>query len=101
MARERSAFEILTARGGFMDVQLGKGWSAPFTGYTWRVFQAFVALADAWYSSDEFSKTFIESAMQRVLRTLQASELGAARMAIYGVGNEEAMLALWPSIKPD
>ena len=84
-----------------MDVQLGRGWSAPFTGYTWRAFQAFVALASAWYSSDGFSRPLIEDAMRATVRTLQRSELAAARLAIYGVGNETAMLGLWPRIKPE
>lgn len=100
MAKELSVFEQLTKRGGFLDAQLGKGWSAPFTGFTWRAFQAFVALADTWYQADEVHRPRIEQAMREVLWTLQLSEMHAAKMTIYGCGHEQAMLELWPRICP-
>ncbi len=101
VAKELTAWECMTKRGGFLDAELGKGWSAPFTGYSWKALQAWVGLCDAWYSSDYRNKPRIESAMREVVSTFQSSELSAVRLCIYGVGNEEAMVGLWPTIKPE
>lgn len=100
MAKQLSVFEQLTKRGGFLDCQLGKGWTAPFGGYGWRAFRAYVALVDAWYAADAGNRQCIESALREVVLTLQPSELIPARLAIYGVGHEQAMNELWPVICP-
>jgi len=101
MAKDVTEWEHMTKRGGFLDAKLGKGWSAPFTGYTWKAFRAYVGLVAAWYSADSSSRIDIESAMCLVLGTMQSSEMLAARMAIYGCGFESAMWELWAKIDPN
>ena len=93
-------WEHMTKRRGFLDAQLGKGWRAPFTGFTWRALQAFIALADTWYRADQSNSPRIENAMRELAMTFQPSEMETVRMTIYGVGNEAAMLRLWPRISP-
>lgn len=90
----------MTKRGGFLDTKLGKGWSAPFTGYSWKVFRAYVHLVNAWYESDSSNRPHIETALAEIVATLQTAELLAARMTIYGIGYEQAMFELWPRIEP-
>lgn len=93
-------WDLLTKRGGFLDNQLGKGWSAPFTGYSWKVLRAYIHLVNAWYEADRNNRPHVEVALREMVATLQPSELAAARMSIYGVGHEGAMLDLWPHIAP-
>lgn len=101
MPRTPTALESLTSRRGFLAAQLGPTWSAPFTGFSWKAFEAYVLLVNAWYSADKLNRLHIENALRAVLYTLQDSEMPAARMAIYGLGHETAMRDLWPVIAPE
>lgn len=100
MATKSTAWDSLTSRNGFMTQQCGKSWSAPFTGFTWKAFAAYVHLVDAWYSGDMHNRERIESALRRLAEVFQPTEYGAIRMAIYGLGCETAMHQLWARIQP-
>ncbi len=98
MASKKTEFDHMCGRDGFLNAQLGKGWSAPFTGYTTRALRAWIHLCETWYSSDMENRPHVEAAMRELVQTFQASELRAVRLCIYGVGNEVAMNELWPRI---
>lgn len=95
-----TTFDHMTKRRGFLETQLGKGWSAPFTGFGWKALGAFIGLVDAWYSADSNNRRCIEAAMRDLTEVFQESELSAVRLTIYGCGHESAMMDLWPRIAP-
>lgn len=85
----------------FCEHYLGKDCFAPFTGYDWSAWRAFVYLLEAYGRADRAGQAYVLGAVQMLLQSPQTKVLNVFVQAIPAVLDWHHIEGIWPRIAPN